>query len=150
MFSFKFVYGAEIRRISVQNALSVEELRALAISLFESGTLKDFVFQYRDDEGDNVTISSDRELSEAFRLFHSGAIIRFTIVERKSQLKEESKEEKKRNSCREEGRRRMPTTKMGRNESSSCHLRSLLLQNPWNSLEVQWVHRLWPVRLLPL
>jgi len=99
MFSFKFVYGDEIRRISVQNAMSVEELRALAISLFETGIPKDFLFQYRDDEGDNVTISSDRELSEAFRLFHSGAIIRFNVVERKKSKAsnhqvEESKEEK--------------------------------------------------------
>jgi len=89
MFCFKFVYGTEIRRISVQNAVSVEELRALAQSLFENGISKDYVFQYRDDEGDNVTISSDRELSEAFRLFHSGAIIRFTIAERMNRKTEE-------------------------------------------------------------
>jgi len=34
----------------VQNAVSVEELRTLAQSLFEGGISKDYVFQYRDHE----------------------------------------------------------------------------------------------------
>jgi len=83
MYSVKFVHAEEIRRISVDTAVSLGELKQLAQSIFQNTLPKDFVFQYRDDEGDNVTICTDRELSEAFRLFHSGAIIRFAVVPRK-------------------------------------------------------------------
>jgi len=83
MYCLKFVSGEEIRRVSIERSISLANLTELAISLFPS-LPKDFVFQYRDDEGDNITVSSDRELIEGFRLFHSGAIIRIAIVPRKT------------------------------------------------------------------
>jgi len=59
--------------------MTFKALSELAVSLFSE--LKDakFVFQYRDDEGDLITITSDAELKEAIRVTGSNAILRLTV-----------------------------------------------------------------------
>jgi len=70
MFVVKFQYQTEIRRAALNEVISFVQLTQLAKELYgeslaQSSTL---VFKYKDDEDDSITVSTDRELEEAFRL----------------------------------------------------------------------------------
>jgi len=80
MFVVKFQNGDDIRRVSLDGALSVKEITELAKSLFREALPEPFSLKYKDDEGDNVTISCDQELEEAFRLFQDQGILRLIIT----------------------------------------------------------------------
>jgi len=61
--TLKLILNEEIRRISVDSAITFSYLQELATQLFRSD--EEVLFKYIDDEGDSITISSDEELSEA-------------------------------------------------------------------------------------
>jgi len=79
MVVIKLQYKDDIRRVTVDHLLNFSELRTLAQSLFENSLPSSYVFKYKDDEGDLITVSSDRELSEAFRLVKDQEIVRISI-----------------------------------------------------------------------
>jgi len=79
MFVIKFQHEDDIRRITVERCLPIQELIELARSLFRENIPQHFVLKYKDDEGDFVTITSDRELEEAFRLFKDAGILRLHV-----------------------------------------------------------------------
>merc|ERR1719399_324904 len=85
----KLVYNDDIRVVNMRNAASkwypetsqtedcINEIRALATSYFFPSTggdatgSRDFDLQYVNDENDVITMNSDLELREAFRISHS-------------------------------------------------------------------------------
>jgi len=72
MFVIKFQYQAEIRRAALKENVSFAQLTELAKELYgESLSQSKLVFKYKDDEDDSVTVSTDRELEEAFRLMQA-------------------------------------------------------------------------------
>lgn len=79
MFVIKFQHEDDIRRITVEQFLPIKELIELVRALFRENLPQPFVLKYKDDEGDFVTITSDRELEEAFRLFKDAGIIRLHV-----------------------------------------------------------------------
>jgi len=79
MFVIKFQHGDDIRRITVEQCLPMKEIIELVRSLFRENLPQPFVLRYKDDEGDFVTITSDRELEEAFRLFKDSGILRLYV-----------------------------------------------------------------------
>jgi len=80
MFVIKLCFGTDIRRITVEQPIPLGELTELAKSLFLDSLPQSFIFQYTDDEGDNVTITCNRELEESFRLFKDQGIVRVKIM----------------------------------------------------------------------
>jgi len=79
MVVIKLQFKEDIRRVTVDHWLNFSELRNLALTLFENALPSAYVFKYKDDEGDLITVSSDRELSEAFRLGKDQEIVRISI-----------------------------------------------------------------------
>jgi len=69
MISFKITNGSDIRRISVEEPISsYSSLVTLAKQTFGSSFPKEkFVFKYKDEDGDNISVTSDRDLEEAFK-----------------------------------------------------------------------------------
>jgi len=60
--------------------LCLKELTELAKSLFREALPQPFSFKYKDDEGDIISISCDRELEEAIRLFKVQGILRLIVT----------------------------------------------------------------------
>lgn len=86
MVVLKISYKDDIRRVTVAEKPSLEALRALVENLF-CGTLPaHFLVKYPDDEGDLVTITTERELSEAFAFAGTAdnALLRLIVVEGKT------------------------------------------------------------------
>jgi len=86
MVVLKITYKDDIRRVTVAEKPSLEALRALVENLF-CGTLPaHFLLKYPDDEGDLVTITSERELSEAFTFAGTAdnALLRIVVFEGKT------------------------------------------------------------------
>jgi len=79
VFVVKLQCNNDIRRVTVNEQLTFKGLTDLAKSLFGSSLNGAVTFKYKDDEGDQVTITSDRELEEAFRLVNEQQILRITI-----------------------------------------------------------------------
>jgi len=80
MFVVKFQHDDDIRRVTVEPSLTIKEVIDLARSLFRENIPQHFAIRYKDDEGDFVTITNDRELEEAFRLFKDSGILRLLII----------------------------------------------------------------------
>jgi len=80
MLVVKLSHKQDIRRITVEGNISLGELTKLANSLFGKELPQSFLFKYKDDDLDEITVTSDRELQEAFRLFGSQGALRFSIV----------------------------------------------------------------------
>jgi hypothetical protein len=80
MVSFKLEYKSTIRRVSVENNVNLDGLNQLAKELFQDQLPSEFNFQYKDEEDDLVTISSDRELEEAFKFFAPQRPVRLLII----------------------------------------------------------------------
>jgi predicted transcriptional regulator len=77
----KFNLNNEIRRISVQKLPSFEEVSAILKRLYSKlSAEQSFVLQYKDSEGDVVTVSSNEELEEAFRNFSESNVARFVVI----------------------------------------------------------------------
>lgn len=69
MFIIKVSLGNDIRRIAVEKLMSYSTLVQLIRNMFASELLdSNFVLRYTDDEGDDVLVSTDVELQEAYRL----------------------------------------------------------------------------------
>jgi len=70
MFVVKFQYQTEIRRAALNEVVSFAQLTQLAKELYGESLAQSskLVFKYKDDEDDSITVSTDRELEEAFRL----------------------------------------------------------------------------------
>jgi len=87
MFVVKLQYQSEIRRVAVVDPIKYDRLKQLAHELFSTTSLPEtFLFQYKDSEGDDVSVSSERELEEAIRIVQNNnpAILKLEI---KSQQK---------------------------------------------------------------
>jgi len=89
----KVVFGNEIRRVNVGSKASLpqsfETLKIICTGIFENYNLpKRIALKYKDDEGDLVTISSDRELKEALSLVSENGILKLVIVEEPKKTKE--------------------------------------------------------------
>jgi len=70
MLSVKFTLGTETRRVGISEKISWEELCQTVRQLFLNKLPKEELkLQYKDDENDLITISSNEELIEAFRIF---------------------------------------------------------------------------------
>jgi len=132
--TIKFQCRNDIRRVSVtQDKLSFDELNNLAKSLFGDSLPSEYVFKYLDDEKDLISVSSDRELEEAFRVLKEN-ILRISIVPKKN--KKEKEQKKQDNSTN--------TNKDSKTESGSFIdvLEKLLLENPFikdivNNIEIE-------------
>jgi len=79
MFVIKLQLQDDIRRVTVENPVSLQELQKLAQSLFADTLPEQFSIKYKDDEGDVITVTNDRELDEAFRIFKEQRILRFIL-----------------------------------------------------------------------
>jgi len=73
--TIKVNYETDIRRLSVPAKIQYAELYDTVKKLFG---FEGFNLKYVDDEGDTISISSDQELVEAFRL-HTNSILRLHI-----------------------------------------------------------------------
>ncbi|KAL6077403.1 Agamous MADS-box protein [Balamuthia mandrillaris] len=82
----KVINGEDIRRLSINDSISFEELRDKIRGIYGGsegegllGPSTPFLVKYTDDEGDLVSISSDGELADALALLPPKAILRLTI-----------------------------------------------------------------------
>jgi len=94
MISIKFRFESEIRRVSIPEDSSLEDVISLAKTLFGSDLEdREFCLKYRDDEGDIISISSSLELKEAIRiakLLEIGSpVIKFGIIAAPKEVKQE-------------------------------------------------------------
>jgi len=79
-FVIKLQFETDVRRLTLEKLPAFAELLDLVRSLFESSNLpSSFLLKYKDDEGDLISVGSDRELTEAFNVMGKG-ILRFTVV----------------------------------------------------------------------
>jgi len=90
MLVVKLQFGQDIRRVTIEKAVTLIELTDLARSLFKDTLPPSFILKYKDDEGDFITVASDRELEEAFRLFKEQGILRIMVNELKNEPKKTS------------------------------------------------------------
>jgi len=82
MLAVKIQCGEDIRRVTIKDhSLSVKELSQLAQTLFRENLPNPFVLKYKDDEGDLISISSDRELEEGLRLFKKEGMFRVIVTQ---------------------------------------------------------------------
>lgn len=81
----KFAFNNEIRRLEVGPKANFKTdyvtLRDFATKLFGSVLPKKFALKYKDDEGDLVTLTSDRELREALDQIGDKGILKIVICE---------------------------------------------------------------------
>lgn len=92
MIIIKIKFGETIRRLAVESAITFKTLKRFCIDMFdELNENTPFEITYIDDENDIISIGSDVELKEAFRLLESNneGTITFTI-----QTKEKAKPQK--------------------------------------------------------
>jgi len=90
MLVVKLQFGQDIRRVTIEKAVTLVELTDLARSLFRDNLPPSILLKYKDDEGDFITVASDRELEEAFRLFKEQGILRILVTEVKNLPKKTS------------------------------------------------------------
>jgi len=67
MFPIKIQNGSDIRRVTIQEDSSFLQLRDIARNVFVANVPESFVFKYKDNENEFITITNDFELSEAIR-----------------------------------------------------------------------------------
>ena len=86
MLVIKVKYGEDTRRVTISQIPQYSELVALLQKLFE---FNDYIIKYEDTDGDQVTISSDMELTEAINLATNsqGNMLRLFLSSNKTSLK---------------------------------------------------------------
>jgi hypothetical protein len=84
----KFQFGEEIRRVTAEKQLAFNEVIDLAKTLFRGHLPASIALKYKDDEGDIITVGTQRELEEAYRVSKDG-VLRFMITEGKIPLPQE-------------------------------------------------------------
>jgi hypothetical protein len=67
MYVVKLNLDSDIRRITFEAQPQYKELVSISRKLFGAGLPEPWVFKYEDDEKDLITITSQRELEEAFK-----------------------------------------------------------------------------------
>jgi len=81
----KFVLNNEIRRWDVGPKANLKVtyaiLRDFATKMFGNALPKKFALKYKDDEGDLVTLTSDRELREALDQIKDNGVLKIVICE---------------------------------------------------------------------
>jgi len=83
--SLKLQYKNIFRRVSLsEDNTSLSNLVQVARELYANALPADFNFQYKDEDGDHITVSSDRELGEAFRLCGEKQTVHLIIVASRS------------------------------------------------------------------
>jgi len=81
MTTIKFCLAKEIRRVSIPEVPDYDELTRTIHRLFGSAVQEPFVIQWKDEEGDTITVGSQLELEEAFNASGAGgSVLRFCIV----------------------------------------------------------------------
>jgi len=79
MVVIKFDYEGDVRRVTVENVPSFHDIQNLISSLYRENP-QTYSLKYKDDDGDLITVASDREIAEAFRLFEDlNTVLRFQI-----------------------------------------------------------------------
>jgi len=76
----KIQLKSDLRRVTVDTLPGYDELVGLCKSLFGLALPNQFALKYKDEEGDVISVTSERELCEAFVVM-KGQIARFTIEE---------------------------------------------------------------------
>ena len=81
MVHIKVSNGVETRRFEVTEELTFEQLREklIAVGIVSSPTAESLQLQYRDSDGDVITISSDEELRIALSGLPSDAVLRLYV-----------------------------------------------------------------------
>lgn len=77
--SLKVKFNNEIRRIQVPKTLTYESLLEKLKFLIPTFSTETMTIRYTDDEGDNVSVSSNEELIEALRVATSNGILRLSV-----------------------------------------------------------------------
>lgn len=76
----KTCLGGDFRRFTVPRQVRLLSFVALLQKLYGYDTTRNELrMQYRDDEGDTISITSDDELAEAFRCVVSGGLLRLQL-----------------------------------------------------------------------
>eukprot|EP00759_Apiculatamorpha_spiralis_P002650 PhF_6_TR11050/c2_g1_i1/m.17934 len=79
--SFKFTLkkptGDEVRRLRVSTSLTMETLRSTVAEWWPE---TDVLLQYTDDDGDNVTFSTEPEWRECIAVLGRDSVVRITVV----------------------------------------------------------------------
>jgi len=79
VFVIKFQLNSDIRRVTCNKFLNWNETVAQVATLFELNGK--FVLKFKDEEGDMISVSSDREMNDAFAVMsNQKQAIRFTVV----------------------------------------------------------------------
>jgi hypothetical protein len=78
MIALKVSFKDEIRRITIEETRTFQELQATIRSIF-TDLPEVFGLKYIDEESDEITVSSDRELAEALRIQRGSNTLRFSI-----------------------------------------------------------------------
>lgn len=82
-FPVKISFNDDIRRVSLANNITFEELVRTARTTFKFPPSSELVVKYEDDEKDIVTVSSDLELKEAISLASkTGRVLRLFVSEK--------------------------------------------------------------------
>ena len=91
MVVIKLQLAEDIRRLSVPESFTFEDLSKLAVNSFGKKLPSNYVFKYKDEEDDLVTISSEPELQEALQSNES--LLKITISSQEYEEEEEEEEE---------------------------------------------------------
>jgi len=87
----KTQFNQDVRRFSVSETTTFEQLFVQITDIYKlDGNHSSLSLKYTDDEGDLISVSSERELEEAFRLVKDGGILRVHIVQVEKSKKEQS------------------------------------------------------------
>lgn len=87
----KLHYKKDIRRVAVnEEKLTLVQLQELAKNLFSLS--EQVSFKYKDDEGDQITVTSEQEMEEAIRLMKPQNILKFEVVCEEKKCRKEKKE----------------------------------------------------------
>ena len=85
MVHIKVSNGVETRRFQVTGELTFEQLQEKLASIFPSAVVdKSLQLQYRDSDGDVITISSDEELQEALSSLPNDSVLKLHIKRRQT------------------------------------------------------------------
>lgn len=88
MLVIKLQHQNDIRRLTVEKPVQYADLIGLVKSLY-SALPSSFLLKYKDDEGDMITVSTQRELDEAVRLHeNTNSVLRFTIFAKEGEKQE--------------------------------------------------------------
>jgi len=86
MYVIKFQLGSDIRRLTSAKPMSWNDVVDTIHSLFD--LTGKFTLKYKDEEGDLITVSTDRELVDAYNVMGNQPALRFTVVPEKKPVQD--------------------------------------------------------------